>query len=136
MDPSRLGIKKIICGAEPGGGIPSIRKKIEEDFGCLLTEGLGNSDAAPIIFGECPNQKGMHFCAQEFILCELIDPDTGEVLEMKRMQQVNWFIRLSIVRVVPLFDFGQGTGSRCGHRLAIVEGRVSVCAASVVPMTC
>lgn len=83
MDPSRLGIKKIICGAEPGGGIPSIRKKIEEDFGCLLTEGLGNSDAAPIIFGECTNQKGMHFCAQEFILCELIDPDTGEVLEMK-----------------------------------------------------
>jgi len=83
MDPSSLGIKKVICGAEPGGGIPSIRKKIEEDFGCLVTEGLGNSDAAPIIFGECPNQKGMHFCAQEFILCELIDPDTGEVLEMK-----------------------------------------------------
>jgi len=83
MDPSSLGIKKIICGAEPGGGIPSIRKKIQEDFGCLLTEGLGNSDAAPIIFGECPNQKGMHFCAQEFILCELIDPDTGEFLEMK-----------------------------------------------------
>jgi phenylacetate-CoA ligase len=83
MDPSGLGIKKVICGAEPGGGIPSIRKKIQEDFGCLVTEGLGNSDAAPIIFGECPNQKGMHFCAQEYILCELIDPDTGEVLEMK-----------------------------------------------------
>jgi phenylacetate-CoA ligase len=58
-------------------------KKIQEDFGCFLTEGLGNADAAPIIFGECPNQSGMHFCAQEFILCELIDPDTGEVLEMK-----------------------------------------------------
>ncbi len=83
IDPSLLGLKKIISGAEPGAGIPSIRKKIQDDFGCLLTEGLGNSDAAPIIFGECPNQKGMHFCGQEFILCELIDPDTGEVLEMK-----------------------------------------------------
>jgi phenylacetate-CoA ligase len=83
MDPSRLGLKKIISGAEPGAGIPSVRKKIQEDFGCLLTEGLGNSDAAPIIFGECPSQKGMHFCAQEFILCELVDPDTGEVLEMR-----------------------------------------------------
>lgn len=83
MDPSRLGLKKIISGAEPGAGIPSIRKKIQEDFGCVLTEGLGNSDGAPIIFGECPSQKGMHFCAQEFILCELIDPETGEVLEMK-----------------------------------------------------
>jgi phenylacetate-CoA ligase len=25
----------------------------------------------------------MHFCGQEYILCELIDPETGEVLEMK-----------------------------------------------------
>jgi phenylacetate-CoA ligase len=83
MDPSRLGLRKVISGAEPGAGIPSIRKKIQDDFGCVLTEGLGNSDGAPIIFGECPSQKGMHFCAQEFILCELIDPDTGELLEMK-----------------------------------------------------
>jgi len=82
VDPSTLGIKKITSGAEPGAGIPSIRKKIQEDFGCHLTEGLGNADAAPIIFGECQNQSGMHFCAQEFIICELIDPETGEVLEM------------------------------------------------------
>lgn len=82
-DPSHLGIRKITSGAEPGAGIPTIRKKIQEDFECFLTEGLGNADAAPIIFGECPGQKGMHFCAQEFILCELIEPETGEVLEMK-----------------------------------------------------
>ena len=83
MNPSELGIKKITSGAEPGAGIPSIRKKIQEDFGCHLTEGLGNADAAPIIFGECPNQSGMHFCAQEFIVCELINPETGEILEME-----------------------------------------------------
>jgi phenylacetate-CoA ligase len=83
MEPSKLGLKKIISGAEPGAGIPSIRKKIQEDFKCLLTEGLGNSDAAPIIFGECEGQSGMHFCAQEFILCELIDPNTEDVLEME-----------------------------------------------------
>lgn len=83
MEPSQLGLQKIISGAEPGAGIPSIRKKIQEDFGCLLTEGLGNSDAAPIIFGECEGQSGMHFCAQEFILCELIDSDTEDVLQME-----------------------------------------------------
>lgn len=44
---------------------------------------MGNSDAAPIIFGECLEQAGMHFSSQEYILCELIDPDTGDVLEMK-----------------------------------------------------
>lgn len=83
MDPSELGIRKIICGAEQGGGIPTIRKKIQEDFDCIVTEGMGNSDAAPIIFGECLEQAGMHFCGQEFILCEVIDPDTGNILEMK-----------------------------------------------------
>jgi phenylacetate-CoA ligase len=83
MDPRELGIRKIICGAEMGGGVPSIRKRIQEDYDCIVTEGMGNSDAAPIIFGECLEQSGMHFCGQEYILCELIDPETGEVLEMK-----------------------------------------------------
>jgi phenylacetate-CoA ligase len=44
---------------------------------------MGNSDAAPIIFGECPAQQGMHFCAQEYIFPELINPDSGELMEMK-----------------------------------------------------
>lgn len=82
MNPTELGIRKAVVGAEPGGGVPSIRKKIQEDFGCFLCEGLGNSDAAPIIFGECRHQQGMHFCAQEYIVCELITPDTGEVIDM------------------------------------------------------
>jgi phenylacetate-CoA ligase len=83
MEPSDLGFRKLVVGAEPGGGIPSVKQRLQNDYQCLLSEGLGNSDAAPIIFGECPEQQGMHFCAQEYIVCELIDPDTGEVMEMK-----------------------------------------------------
>ena len=83
MNPRELGIRKIICGAEQGGGIPAIRKRIQEDYDCIVTEGMGNSDVAPIIFGECLEQSGMHFCGQEYILCEVIDPKTGKVLEMK-----------------------------------------------------
>jgi phenylacetate-CoA ligase len=83
MNPKELGIRKIICGAEMGGGVPSIRKRIQEDYDCIVTEGMGNSDVAPIIFGECLEQAGMHFSGQEYILCELIDPDKGNVLEMK-----------------------------------------------------
>jgi len=59
-----------------------VKKRLQEDYQCLLSEGMGNSDAAPIIFGECPAQQGMHFCAQEYIFPELINPDSGEVLEM------------------------------------------------------
>jgi phenylacetate-CoA ligase len=82
MEPWELGFKKLVVGAEPGGGVPSIKKRLQEDYQCLLSEGMGNSDAAPIIFGECPAQQGMHFCAQEYIFCELIDPDSGDLIEM------------------------------------------------------
>ena len=83
MEPSELGFRKLVVGAEPGGGVPAVKKRLQEDYQCLLSEGMGNSDAAPIIFGECPAQQGMHFCAQEYIFPELINPDSGEVMEMK-----------------------------------------------------
>ncbi|MGD8984899.1 MAG: hypothetical protein PVI53_12790 [Desulfobacteraceae bacterium] len=82
MEPSELGFEKLVVGAEPGGGVPAIKKRLQTDYQCLISEGMGNSDAAPIIFGECPAQQGMHFCAQEYIFPELIDPDSGHVMEM------------------------------------------------------
>ena len=82
MEPSELGFEKLVVGAEPGGGVPEIKKRLQEDYQCLVSEGMGNSDAAPIIFGECPAQQGMHFCAQEYIFPELIDPVSEEVLVM------------------------------------------------------
>lgn len=80
LDPRELGLERIISGAEPGAGIPAVRRRIEEDWGVRLTEGLGNADMAPIIFGECPEQRGMHFNAQEYIIPEIIDPVSGERL--------------------------------------------------------
>jgi len=83
MEPSELGFEKLVVGAEPGGGVPAIKKRLQADYQSLVSEGMGNSDAAPIIFGECPAQQGMHFCAQEYIFPELIDPDSGHVMDMK-----------------------------------------------------
>ncbi len=83
IEPADLGFRKLVVGAEPGGGVPSIKKRLQEEYQALVSEGMGNSDAAPIIFGECPAQQGMHFCAQEYIFPELIDPESGEVIEMK-----------------------------------------------------
>lgn len=83
MEPRELGFEKLVVGAEPGGGVPAVKKRLQEEYQCLISEGMGNSDAAPIIFGECPTQQGMHFCAQEYIFPELINPDSGEVMEIK-----------------------------------------------------
>jgi len=84
MSPRELGFTKIVCGAEPGAGIPSVRAKMEEEWGARVTEGLGNADMAPIIFGECPEQRGMHFSGADFILAEIIDPESEEVLPIEK----------------------------------------------------
>jgi phenylacetate-CoA ligase len=84
LEPRELGLKKLFCGAEPGAGIPAVRAKIEEDWGARVTEGLGNADMAPIIFSECPVQAGMHFNAQEYVLPEIIDPETGDSLPIEK----------------------------------------------------
>lgn len=81
-EPRNLGLRRIVSGAEPGAGVPSIRKRIEEDWNADLREGMGNADVAPIVFGECFVREGMHFSAPDYILPELIDPRTGEIIEM------------------------------------------------------
>lgn len=83
MEPRELGLEKIVCGAEPGAGIPSVRAKMTEEWGARVTEGLGNADMAPIIFAECRNQSGMHFNGQEYVFVEIIDPQSGEVLPIE-----------------------------------------------------
>jgi len=117
MEPSELGFRKLVVGAEPGGGIPSIKRRLQNDYQCLLSEGLGNSDAAPIIFGECPEQQGMHFCAQEYIVCELIDPDTGEVMDMKDGAEGELVYTLIDRECCPLVRF------RTRDRITVFTGR-------------
>ena len=83
IDPRALGLQKLFCGAEPGAGIPAVRARLQEDFGARVTEGLGNADMAPIIFSECPEQTGMHFNGPDFVIAEVIDPESGESLPIE-----------------------------------------------------
>jgi phenylacetate-CoA ligase len=83
IDHGSLGVKKIAVSGEPGGGIPAIRDKIESAFNAVVTESAGLADMAMSIWGDCEHQAGMHFCAQEFIIAEIIDPDTGRNIDLK-----------------------------------------------------
>lgn len=82
LEPKDIGFKMIGVGGEPGGGLPKVRAKIEEEWGVRVFEAMGNADMAPVLFSECPEGKGMHFIAPDYVLCELIDPDTGDVKSM------------------------------------------------------
>lgn len=81
--PRDLGIKIILAGGEPGAAIPSVRQKVEETFGCLFLEMMGNGDMCGQIWSECRYKRGMHFIGQGIVHPEIIDPDTGEVLPIQ-----------------------------------------------------
>lgn len=80
--PAReLPVHALVVGGEPGGGIPELRERIETLWGATSCEVLGNSDIATIVWAECDQRNGMHFTGQDFVLAELIDPDTGAHVE-------------------------------------------------------
>lgn len=79
----KLSINKIFAGSEPGLSIKQIRNKIEDEFDALAFEAMGNSDISPVFFSECQYQEGMHFLGQGLIYCELIDPKTGETIDIE-----------------------------------------------------
>ena len=81
MAPSELGLRRILLGAEPGGGIPAVRERLAEEFGAFVTESLGNADLIPTYSANCEELDGNHFLAPDFMILELVDPDTGEPVE-------------------------------------------------------
>lgn len=80
---STLGVERVVVGGEPGGGIPSVRGRIEQVWGATCCEMLGNSDVAPIVFAECDERQGMHLCSQGLVHVELIDPVSGEPVDIE-----------------------------------------------------
>lgn len=79
-DPREFGLRKILVGGEPGGGEPAFRAHVEDVWGAPVTEGLGNADMAPVLFGEAPASAGMRFTGGRHVVVELIEPDSGEVM--------------------------------------------------------
>ncbi len=78
MDPADLGLRRVMLGAEPGGGIPAVRERIAADFGALVTEGLGNADLIPVYTAACDAADGTHLVTTDLLALELIDPETLE----------------------------------------------------------
>jgi phenylacetate-CoA ligase len=105
MDPRELGLRRILCGAEPGGGVPAVRQRLEEAWGAVVTEGLGNADLLPVYAGECEERHGNHFLAGEFMLPELIDPETGETLRWEDDAQGELVVTHIERECVPLLRF-------------------------------
>lgn len=78
-----LDLRKLIGGGEPGMGNPEIRSNLHDAYGAeRVSEVMGIGDVAAALSGECAVEEGMHYVGQEFVLMELIDPETGEHIEI------------------------------------------------------
>jgi len=81
-EPSELGIRKITAGGEPGAGIPHIRDQIQRAWGADVRDVLGTPEQIPYGWAECHMKQGMHALNRDFVLNELVDPETKEHIEM------------------------------------------------------
>ncbi len=75
-----IGFKQVFCGAEPGAGIPEVRRKIEDGFQTKLYDGMGLIGG--LTLHSCGEEEyaGMHHLTDDMFLFELVDPETKEVI--------------------------------------------------------
>jgi phenylacetate-CoA ligase len=81
-DLAASSVERVLVAGEPGGGEPAYRAKLEEGWGAKVTEAMGIGDIGASLWGECQEQDGMHLGARGFVHAELIEPATGEALEL------------------------------------------------------
>lgn len=79
---TELGVQSISVGGEPGAGEPGMRSRIEDLWGATSREMLGGTDLACTFWGECEAADGMHELSPDLIVSELIDPETGDPVEV------------------------------------------------------
>lgn len=74
-----LGFRALVCGGEPGAGIPEVKKKLETAYGCRIFDaGAG--------FGcSCDHEEyqGMHWLGDDLAYYELVDPETKTPIPME-----------------------------------------------------
>jgi phenylacetate-CoA ligase len=80
IDPTSLSIDKITCAGEPGAGIPTTKKRIEDAWGAKVFDHAGATEIGAWSF-ECADQpRGMHV-NEGLFLVEIEDLDTGRIIE-------------------------------------------------------
>lgn len=80
IDPASLSINKITCAGEPGAGIPSTKKRMEEAWGAKVFDHSGATEIGAWSY-ECTKQPcGMHVNEAMFLV-EIEDLETGEIIE-------------------------------------------------------
>lgn len=83
LRPDSLGLKLALLGGEVGMGVPSFRRSIERAWGMKAFDAnFGLADVLSNFGAECRYRDGLHFLGQGGVLLELMDPNSGEMVEL------------------------------------------------------
>jgi len=75
----QLGFKFLICGGEPGAGIPEVKNKLESAYGARLFDaGAGFGFSC-----DYEEYQGMHWMTDDLCYYELVDPETKAPLPLE-----------------------------------------------------
>ena len=77
IDPAKdFNFRILFFSGEPGAGVPSTKKRIEETYGGICIDAGSTAEMSPWMANcECGHRKGMHFW-QDIVYAELVDPVT------------------------------------------------------------
>ena len=85
--PRDLNVRRLICGAEPGGSIPAMRKRLAEIWDAEVFDHLGASEVGPWGYECSSHPGGVHIC-EPFFLLEFLDPETLEPAQPGKLSRV------------------------------------------------
>lgn len=74
-----LGIRVLMCGGEPGAGIPEVKKKLESSYNAKVFDAGGGFGCSC----DYPEYQGMHWLGDDLSYYELVDPETKEPIPLK-----------------------------------------------------
>lgn len=80
IDPRALNIRKILCAGEPGASVHTTKKRMEEAWGADVFDHVGATEIGGWGY-ECTFKPGGIHVNEGMFLLELIDIETGEVIE-------------------------------------------------------
>ena len=117
-----LGVRLLVTGGEPGGGVPSIRSRAQELWGAKMYELMGGTDICPVLWAECEDQSGMHFVAPDLVYAELVGLENqehvpfekgniGELVYSHLQREANPLMRFRHGDIVEVLD----TKCKCGR---------------------
>ncbi|MGD8227881.1 MAG: AMP-binding protein, partial [Desulfobacteraceae bacterium] len=77
LDPSKdFNFRALFFSGEPGAGVPSTKKRIEEIYGGICIDSGSTAEMTPWMSNcECDSRQGMHLW-QDLVYAELVDPET------------------------------------------------------------